>query len=91
MLCYAGTAEREVSDFAVVALHFDGGVKLNMTAKSFFFQRKPGFFCMAVAESQPRLNGSLIGALAQQHHNFGYDNAQGKIFFERIECEQLAK
>ncbi|XP_056176870.1 aspartic proteinase CDR1-like isoform X2 [Syzygium oleosum] len=59
MLCYAGTAEREVSDFPVVALHFDGGVKLNMTAKSFFFQRKPGFFCMAVAESQPSLNGCL--------------------------------
>ncbi|KAK3435418.1 hypothetical protein EUGRSUZ_C00127, partial [Eucalyptus grandis] len=92
LLCYAGTAEREVSDFPAVALHFEGGVKLNMDAKSFFFQRKPGFFCMAVAESQSSRNGlSLIGVLAQQHHNFGYDIARGKIFFERIECEQLAE
>jgi hypothetical protein len=45
-------------------------------------------FCMAVMPSE-REELSIIGVLAQQKHNIGYDLASKKISFQWIDCELL--
>lgn len=50
-------------------------------------------FCLAIGSSA--VNGdnsknlSVIGMMAQQNYNVGYDIGQNKLYFQRIDCELL--
>ncbi|KAI6699065.1 hypothetical protein NL676_019184 [Syzygium grande] len=88
--CYAGNVERDLTGFPIVTLQFAGGAQLGLDTNSMFFQLKADVLCMAIIKSSPDMNGlSIIGVLAQQSYNKGYDIKQGKIFFQRIECSAL--
>ncbi|XP_030456279.1 aspartic proteinase CDR1-like [Syzygium oleosum] len=88
-LCYVGTMQKDLQQFPVVKFHFDGA-ELVLDINDMFLQVKPNMFCMTVVESDLRLQGlSLIGVLAQQYHNIGYDTLEKKLFIERIDCDPL--
>ncbi|XP_030535575.2 aspartic proteinase nepenthesin-1-like [Rhodamnia argentea] len=89
-LCYKGNMSRDLTGFPVVALHFAGGADLGLDVESFFHENGPGEFCMAVSPSGSDLKElSVIGVMAQQSYNIGYDIGGKKIFFQRIDCELL--
>ncbi|GAU25312.1 hypothetical protein TSUD_375760 [Trifolium subterraneum] len=90
MLCYAGSISKDLTGFPVVTFHFAGGADLVLDSSS-FFQQRDNFFCMTVAPtSQFGIDLSVIGLLAQQSYNVGYDQVNGLIYFQRIDCELLS-
>ncbi|KAL3744012.1 hypothetical protein ACJRO7_013289 [Eucalyptus globulus] len=89
-LCYAGNVEIDLTGFPVVTLQFSGNAQLGLDTNSMFFQLSAGVLCMAILPIIPEMNGeSMIGVMAQQSYNVGYDIRQGKIFFQRIDCSVL--
>ncbi|KAI9122792.1 hypothetical protein K1719_005681 [Acacia pycnantha] len=93
LLCYLGTLSRDLVGFPVVTFHFTGGADLVLDTESFFIQRKNDTFCMAVGPINVfdlRSKPSIIGLLAQQSYNVGYDLNNKDIYFQRIDCELLS-
>jgi len=86
--CYKGVIDRDLVGFPPVAFHFARGVDLVLDAESMFVEAGPNQFCMAVAPSK-HADLTVIGVLAQQNYNVGYDLAAKTIFFQRIDCELL--
>ncbi|VVB11068.1 unnamed protein product [Arabis nemorensis] len=88
MECYNGDIERDLveSGFPIVTFHFSDGAELSLDTKSVFTQMDiPGVFCLTVTPSTSG-NLSIIGALAQQNYNVGYDLKAKKVSFENIDC-----
>ncbi|XP_054806199.1 aspartic proteinase CDR1-like [Prosopis cineraria] len=93
LLCYLGTVSRDLVGFPVVTFHFAEGADLVLDTESLFIQRKNDTFCMAVAPINVvdlRSKPSIIGLLAQQSYNIGYDLNDKDIYFQRIDCELLS-
>jgi hypothetical protein len=86
--CYKGVMNRDLVGFPPVAFHFAGGVDLVLDSESMFFAAGPNQFCMAVVPSKPD-DVSVIGVLAQQNYNVGYDLDAKTVSFQRIDCELL--
>ncbi|KAF7838005.1 aspartic proteinase CDR1-like [Senna tora] len=68
--CYEGVIEREASGFPVVRFHFEGGAELGLDVNSFFHENGKDEFCVALEESEEL---SVIGVMAQQSYNVGFD------------------
>ncbi|PNX84417.1 aspartic proteinase nepenthesin-1-like protein [Trifolium pratense] len=91
MLCYFGIVSKDLTGFPVVTFHLAGGADLVLDSLSFFEQTGDDLFCMAVGPtSEFGIDVSVIGLLAQQSYNVGYDNVNGLIYFQRIDCELLS-
>ncbi|KAK7329190.1 hypothetical protein VNO77_23340 [Canavalia gladiata] len=93
ILCYAGTISRDLSGFPVVTFHFADGADLALDSGSFFHQLTDNIFCMSVSPTRNIEIGStpsLIGLLAQQSYNVGYDLVNQNIYFQRIDCQLLS-
>ncbi|KAF8033712.1 hypothetical protein BT93_C0082 [Corymbia citriodora subsp. variegata] len=89
-LCYEGTVQKDLQEFPVVTFYFEDGAELILDVDNMFLQIKPNMFCMTVVQSDPKFQGlSLIGVLAQQYHNIGYDIPGKKLFIQRIDCRLL--
>ncbi|XP_030456277.2 aspartic proteinase CDR1-like [Syzygium oleosum] len=89
-LCFSGRVERDLEGFPVVTLLFSGGAQLSLDTNSLFFQLTSDVLCMSILPITPAMDGeSMIGVLAQQSYNVGYDIKQGKIFFQRMDCRLL--
>ncbi|XP_061361956.1 aspartic proteinase CDR1-like [Gastrolobium bilobum] len=93
LLCNLGIVSRDLVGFPVVTFHFAEGADLALDTGSLFRQVKDDTFCMAVGpisgggiESRP----SVIGLLAQQSYNVGFDLVNQFIYFQRIDCELLS-
>lgn len=87
-LCYRGRVDRDLEGFPVVTFGFAGGAELGLDAESMFQENGGDEFCMAVHGSNlHELN--VIGVMAQQNYNIGYDLLGKKIFFQRIDCQLL--
>ncbi|KAM7470035.1 hypothetical protein LguiA_008218 [Lonicera macranthoides] len=70
------------------------GANLAVPPDNMFLQnRRDNTFCLAVqsSESISLGNQSIIGALAQQHYNFGYDLTTNRLYFEKIDCQLLTE
>ncbi|KAK7303923.1 hypothetical protein RJT34_14842 [Clitoria ternatea] len=92
LLCYYGTISRDLLGFPVITFHFAGEADLTMDSTSFFHQSEDNVFCMAVGPSSASGTGgevSLLGLLAQQSYNVGYDLVNQFIYFQRIDCQLL--
>ncbi|KAJ4832608.1 hypothetical protein Tsubulata_027157 [Turnera subulata] len=92
-LCYYGQVERDLQGFPVVTFHFADGADLDLDTGSLFFEHWPGTFCLAVgpthAFGEDERNLSIIGVMAQQNYNVGYDLTTSKLYLQRIDCELL--
>lgn len=87
--CYEGVIDRDLAGFPILIFNFAGGADLALDPKSLFVEALPNQFCMAVAPSARNPSLSVIGLLAQQNYNIGYDLAGKTISFQRIDCELL--
>ncbi|XP_059630077.1 aspartic proteinase CDR1-like [Cornus florida] len=83
-LCYNGDITRDLTGFPVVTFHFARGAEMALDVNSLFRQHSPNVFCMEVLVSHQM---SLLGIMAQQSYNVGYDLNGMNIYFQRIDCE----
>ena len=91
-LCYHGIMSSDLKGFPTVRFHFRGGAELALEKDSMFYQPRPDAFCMAVNPASINnryVNFSLIGMMAQQFYNVGYDIGRKQITFQRMDCEVL--
>ncbi|MED6132819.1 hypothetical protein PIB30_022462 [Stylosanthes scabra] len=84
LYCYEGVVSRDLVGFPVVTFHFAQGADLALDTGSFFEQLTDGVFCMAigpVSATGVDNRSSVIGLLAQQSYNVGYDlvNQESKL------------
>jgi hypothetical protein len=90
MLCYSGSISKDLTGFPVVTFHFAGGADLVLDTFS-LFQQTGDAFCMTIGPtSEFGIDVSVIGLLAQQSYNVGYDKSNSLIYFQRIDCELLS-
>lgn len=85
-LCYKGVINRDLTGFPVVTFHFAGGAELALDVNSLFQGNGKEEFCLALQESQEM---NIIGIMAQQNYNVGFDIAGKNVFFQRIDCQLL--
>ncbi|BAT88712.1 hypothetical protein VIGAN_05229400 [Vigna angularis var. angularis] len=93
MLCYYGSISKDLSGFPVVTFHFSEGADLTMDSGSFFSQVSNDIFCMTIGPASNidiKSRPSIVGLLAQQSYNVGYDLVNNYVYFQRIDCELLS-
>lgn len=85
-LCYLGNLEQDLKGFPIVTLHLAEGTDLDLNVEGMFQRSSDGSaFCMAVVESIE----NIIGIMAQQYYNVGFDLDAKRVSFQRIDCELL--
>ncbi|KAL7137070.1 hypothetical protein ABFS83_10G069500 [Erythranthe nasuta] len=85
--CYRGDLVRDLKGFPTVTLHLDEETELSLDVEGMFQRIGSDLFCMAVVASTNGIN--IIGVLAQQYYNVGFDLNEMKVSFLKIECELL--
>ncbi|WCJ25996.1 Eukaryotic aspartyl protease family protein [Euphorbia peplus] len=87
MVCYQGRISRDLVGFPTATFHFSEGADLVLDIESLFYHINENAFCLALlpVANQP----TVIGILAQQYYNVGYDLAEERIYFQRIDCQVL--
>ncbi|KAK4396696.1 Aspartyl protease UND [Sesamum angolense] len=85
--CYQGDMEQDLKGFPLVTLHLAEGADVYLDVEGMFRKANDRVFCMAVDVTKYDLN--VIGILAQQYCNIGFDLNAMKVSFQRIECELL--
>ncbi|KAH8481851.1 hypothetical protein H0E87_029363 [Populus deltoides] len=87
-----GRVREDLSGFPAVTFHFANGAQLVLDTQSMFLHIAPRVFCLAMGSvnGDNSKNLSVIGIMAQQNYNVGYDIGQNKLYFQRIDCELLA-
>ncbi|XP_059636149.1 aspartic proteinase CDR1-like [Cornus florida] len=88
-LCYRGVVDEDLKGFPVVTFHFAGGADLMLDIDNMFRKTDTNMFCMAMVESGLPNQMSILGIVAQQNYNIGYDLNNMKLYFQRIDCELL--
>ncbi|KAL9682459.1 hypothetical protein QQ045_014257 [Rhodiola kirilowii] len=88
-LCYKGNMKRDLKGFPVTTFHLAEGVDLVVDIDGMFKKVGKDVFCMAVIEVRESSGLSMLGILAQQYYNVGFDLDDQRIYFERIDCEVL--
>ncbi|XP_027903064.1 aspartic proteinase CDR1-like [Vigna unguiculata] len=93
MLCYYGSISKDLAGFPVVTFHFAEGADLALDSGSFFSQISNDIFCMTIGPASNidiKSKPSVVGLLAQQSYNVGYDLVNKYVYFQRIDCELLS-
>lgn len=93
MLCYYGSISKDLTGFPVVTFHFADGADLAMDSRSFFSQVSNDIFCMTIGPASNidiKSKPSVVGLLAQQSYNVGYDLVNNYVYLQRIDCELLS-
>ncbi|VVB11069.1 unnamed protein product [Arabis nemorensis] len=87
--CYEGNMKLSLYGFPAVTFHFVGGAELALDVESLFASSESGdSFCLAMnMNSFDDMN--VIGAMAQQNYNVGFDLSNMNVFFQRTDCELL--
>ncbi|KAL1210583.1 Aspartyl protease UND [Cardamine amara subsp. amara] len=87
--CYEGNLKLDLYGFPVVTFHFADGAELALDVESLFVSSGSGdSFCLAMTMDSFD-DMSVIGAMAQQNYNVGYDLRAMKVYFQRTDCEVL--
>ncbi|KAL8040009.1 hypothetical protein ABFX02_10G073000 [Erythranthe guttata] len=87
MLCYLGDLDKDLKGFPIVSLHLSEGVDIDLDVEGMFQKTPEGLgFCMAVVESKSM---NVIGVMAQQYYNVGFNLDNMRVSFQRIDCELL--
>ncbi|CAA0812824.1 Eukaryotic aspartyl protease family protein [Striga hermonthica] len=85
-VCYMGEMERDLVGFPVVTLHLGEGAHIDMKVGALFEMRHGGVFCLAVVKAE---GVNIIGVMAQQYYNVGFDFDQMRISFQKMNCELI--
>ncbi|KAF2307450.1 hypothetical protein GH714_028722 [Hevea brasiliensis] len=89
-LCFKGNMTQELEVFPDVIYHFSEGADLQVGLMAYFI-----VFCMAVFPSSQLPDEkfryiTIIGMMAQQNYNVGYDLVAKKLYFQYIDCQLYA-
>ncbi|CAN1166763.1 Probable aspartic protease At2g35615 [Linum perenne] len=87
-VCYEGSMDKQASGFPLLGYHFKEGAELLVNRIGLFIQVSDEVFCLAIQETDYS-SISLIGMLAQQGHNIGFDVKGGRMYFQNIDCDHL--
>ncbi|KAG9144793.1 hypothetical protein Leryth_025300 [Lithospermum erythrorhizon] len=88
-LCYRGDMRRDLTGFPTITLSLSGGANLQLDVEGAFWY--PGnynnrqVFCLAFAEAKN--NRNVIGVIAQQYYNIGFDLENWNVSLQRIDCQ----
>ncbi|KAK9290661.1 hypothetical protein L1049_008834 [Liquidambar formosana] len=82
--CFEGRIGRDLAGFPLVTFHFQGDADLVLEKWSQFQQVREEVFCLAFSMSPDEFN--VIGNMAQQSYNFGFDLVNDVLTFENIDC-----
>ncbi|CAN1165837.1 Probable aspartic protease At2g35615 [Linum perenne] len=85
-LCYKGSVNVDARGFPVMALQFMDDVVVEMNNEGMFIQVDDNTFCLAIVRSS---DISVIGIMAQQGYNVGYDLKALRIYFQPLDCQNL--
>ncbi|CAN1166760.1 Aspartic proteinase CDR1 [Linum perenne] len=90
-LCYKGSMDIHAFGFPRLGYHFQGGAKLLVSRIGLFIQVYDDAFCFALQRTAygGMAYVSIIGMLAQQGHNIGFDIKGKKMYLKRIHCSHL--
>ncbi|CAL1358744.1 unnamed protein product [Linum trigynum] len=83
-LCFRGTVEKDAGGFPTLGIQFIGGVELVLDRFGMFLQVKDDVFCLAVVRSK---GVTIIGMMAQQGYNVGYDLGARSVSFQKMDCQ----
>ncbi|CAN1811910.1 Aspartic proteinase nepenthesin-1 [Linum perenne] len=86
-LCYEGTVDKDAHGFSPLGFHFEQGGMLTIQSIGLFYQATNDIFCLAIMGT--RNNLAIIGMMAQQQYNFGFDLYHNKIYFKNMDCGLL--
>ncbi|CAN1165270.1 Aspartic proteinase nepenthesin-2 [Linum perenne] len=93
-LCYEGTVDKDAHGFSPLGFHFEQGGSehdpepvLTVQSIGLFYQATNDIFCLAIMGT--RNNLAIIGMMAQQQYNFGFDLYHNKIYFKNMDCGLL--
>ncbi|XP_058000722.1 aspartyl protease UND-like [Hevea brasiliensis] len=90
--CFKGNMTQELLGFPNVICHFSDGADLQVGFNGIFYQHNSSIFCMAVFPSSQLPEEhfryvTIIGVMAQQNYNVGYDLLAKKLYFQSIDCQ----
>lgn len=91
-LCYNGSLFQDLHGFPTLTFHFSGGADLVLENRSMFetvYEGNAFCFTIFISEETSGMDYSLIGLMAQQNFNVGYDLSANTISFQMIDCELL--
>ncbi|XP_043700590.1 aspartic proteinase CDR1-like [Telopea speciosissima] len=84
-LCSSGNFIRDLNGFPTVTFHFKDNAKLVLGKWSLFTQVEEDVFCLAFLPSDST-DVSVIGNMAQQFYNFGFDLVKNELSFIHSHC-----
>ncbi|KAK3035621.1 hypothetical protein RJ639_033149 [Escallonia herrerae] len=90
-LCYYGVASRDLVGFPTVRFNFNGGANFSLGIQNLFQAVTNRIFCLNMAEANgktPR-DVSVIGVIAQQSHNIGYDLSARMLSIDQTDCRTI--
>ncbi|KAJ9184350.1 hypothetical protein P3X46_004082 [Hevea brasiliensis] len=76
-LCFKGNMTQELEGFPDVIYHFSEGADLQVGFNGIFYYEKFRYI-------------TIIGMMAQQNYNVGYDLVAKKLYFQYIDCQLYA-
>ena len=90
-LCYRGRTgdmEEDLQGFPLVRFQFTyGGAALELDSRSLFSKGEwPKSYCLAMSPSIDR-EQTIIGLMAQQFYNMGFDIDGKKLYVQKVDCE----
>ncbi|KAK2995966.1 hypothetical protein RJ640_026005 [Escallonia rubra] len=90
-LCYYGVASRDLVGFPTVRFNFNGGANFSLGIQNMFQAVTNRIFCLNVAEANGKTpkDVSIIGVIAQQSHNIGYDLSARMLSIDQTDCRTI--
>ncbi|CAI0394732.1 unnamed protein product [Linum tenue] len=85
-LCYRGAVDREARGFPAMALQFARGAEVTVDNFGLFKQVTGDVFCFAVLRTGTI---SIVGMMAQQGYNVGYDLRAREVYLQSMDCQIL--
>ncbi|CAN1328412.1 Aspartic proteinase CDR1 [Linum perenne] len=82
-LCYKGSVYREARDFPPIGIQFVEEGELVLDNFGMFKQVEDDKFCLAFLRTD---SVSLIGMMAQQGYNIGYDLVRKRLYIKDTDC-----
>ncbi|OVA13832.1 Peptidase A1 [Macleaya cordata] len=87
-LCFRGSISQDLIGFPDVTFHFDGDADMVLEEWSIFVPVTLNVFCMAFLRAGPG-GLTVIGSIAQQFYNFGYDLVNNVLSFQLVDCSRI--
>ncbi|XP_073128579.1 aspartic proteinase CDR1-like [Henckelia pumila] len=88
-LCYLGNIDGDLQGFPLLTFHFSERADLEIGVDGIFYPFNETIFCLAIRRKIGIKYPNIIGVLAQQYYNVGFDLDDNRIYFRNIDCDAL--